>query len=108
MTRVVHVRKARFDYYIGREWAEFKASPFGNPFHLDGQMTRQECLLQFAEWWYAPEQKRLRNLALTLTGKVLGCWCAPRLCHGDIIAGYLDWKNYKEVQIVLDWKLVDR
>ena len=91
--RVVHVRKAKFDEYIGRAFAEFPATPFGNPFRLQGQ-TRFNVLLQFAEYWYAPEQKKLRNLArIKLTRKVLGCWCKPFDCHGDIIAGYLDWRE---------------
>lgn len=101
MTRVVHVRKAKYDVYIGREWDEFPLSPFGNPFPLDGQMTRQECLLAFAEYWYAPEQRWLRKLSLGLKGLILACWCKPRACHGDIIAGYVDWKNYKEAQMKL-------
>lgn len=21
-----------------------------------------------------------------LRGKVLGCWCAPKMCHGDVLA----------------------
>lgn len=100
MTRVVHVRKAPYDVYIGRQWAEFPASPFGNPFHIGGK-TREDVLLEFADYWYAAENKWLRDLSLGMAGKVLGCWCKPKACHGGIIAGYLDWKNYKEAQIKL-------
>lgn len=92
--RVVHVRKASFDHYIGRAWAEFSASPYGNPFHAHEGIA----ILKFAEWWYAPEQKRLREKALTeiKEGDTIGCWCKPRSYHGDIIAGYLNWKRQEK------------
>jgi hypothetical protein len=25
-----------------------------------------------------------------LRGKVLGCWCKPALCHGDVLAEFAD------------------
>jgi hypothetical protein len=97
LTRVVHVRKEKFDYYIGRKWAEFHETAFGNPFHLGNLVTREECLLKFTEYWYAPKQKLLRDLAVkTFTNKVIACWCKPLLCHGDIIAGYVNWKNSEQ------------
>ena len=95
-TRVVHVRHAKFDRYIGRAFAEFASSDYGNPFHLNPYASREDVILEFVVYWYAPEQKWLRDLAvLELTGTTLGCWCKPKLCHGDIIAGYLDWKNQR-------------
>ena len=103
MTRVVHVRKSAYDIYIGRDFAEFPMSPFCNPFHVGKHGTREEVLLLFAAYWYAPENTWLRKLSLGLAGKILGCWCKPLSCHGDIIAGYVDWKTKKEAQIKLDW-----
>jgi hypothetical protein len=89
--------------YIGREFAEFPHTPFGNPFHLKDYANREECLLAFAEYWYAPEQRWLRKMSLGLEGLILACWCKPKACHGDIIAGYVDWKTKDEVQIKLGW-----
>src|SRR5258707_111298 len=94
MHKVVHVRKTKkFDAYIGRSYAEFKASRYGNPFHIGPDGNREEVLMKYASWFYAPQQEKLRWWVRTyLMGKILGCWCKPFSCHGDIIAGYLDWK----------------
>ena len=37
------------------------------------------------------ELRRLRDLALRPEGVVLLCWCAPKACHGDVIASALAW-----------------
>ena len=95
MVQVAHVRKSAFDVYIGRQFAEFAHSPFCNPFHVGKHGSRTDVLLLFAEYWYAPEQKTLRNMAvLNLSSKTLGCWCKPLPCHGDIIAGYVEAKTH--------------
>jgi hypothetical protein len=47
--------------------------------------TREEVVEKYAEWLL--EQPELVAKAREeLKGKVLGCWCAPKLCHGDILA----------------------
>jgi len=87
---------ANFTHYIGREWAGIPESPFHNPFHLGKDGNRDEVLLKFIFYWYAPEQKNLRDLARIMIdpNARLGCWCKPLDCHGDIIAGYLNWRFY--------------
>lgn len=82
--------------YIGRggivfiDGARFpkKGSLFANPFkaaNADGTDPFEPYL-----------RKRLRDdLAFReefcqLKGKVLGCWCKPKQCHGDTIARILD------------------
>jgi len=95
-TSVVHVRKSPFDIYIGRKFAEFHESPFGNPFKLGLHGNRQDVIVEFTLWWYSPTQFALRKMArLNLVDKVLGCWCAPQLCHGEIIAGYVNWRHHE-------------
>ena len=80
--------------YIGRSWGDWPESIFHNPFHVGKDGTREEVLLKFIEYWYAPKQTLLRSLALDLIGEnaILGCWCKPLECHGDIIAAYVTWK----------------
>ena len=93
-TKVVHLRKHNYDVYIGRTFAEFAESIFKNPFHIGKDGDRDEVLLKFIEYWYAPEQTDIRHLAAkVLYDKTLGCWCKPKSCHGDIIAGYVNWKT---------------
>jgi hypothetical protein len=98
MIKVHHIRKAPAGtIYMGRRFAEFKGSPYCNPFPLRNEVDRFDCLLKFIIYWYAPEQKYLRDQALAEIPEDadLGCWCKPKSCHVDIIAGYLEWRrNY--------------
>lgn len=83
--------------YIGRAFAGWPESPFHNPFHVGRDGTRAEVLAKFIEYWYAPEQAALRMAALQFSeNEILGCWCRPLSCHGDIIVGYVQWKRQEE------------
>lgn len=78
---VVNKRKAPYDVYIGRP------SKWGNPFMITPHCGRSEVLLKYRAWIFHPDQDELRNAARKeLFGKVLGCYCAPLACHGDILA----------------------
>lgn len=86
MSYVVHCKKAEFDVYIGRP------GPWGNPFVVGEHGTREEVVEQYAEWLL--EQPELVAKAKEeLKGKILGCWCAPKLCHGDILAEIVNEEN---------------
>jgi len=95
--KVVKVNRSttRFTIYIGRAWAEYRTSRFHNPFHIGADGEREEVIAKFAVYWYASEQRGLREHALERIGSdaILGCWCHPQQCHGDIIAGYITWKR---------------
>lgn len=97
MIKIVKINKPQnnFTLYCGRDWAGLKCSEFHNPFHVGKDGDREEVLLKFAEYWYAPEQKWLRLFALLVISddEILGCWCKPKECHCDIIAGYVHWKR---------------
>jgi len=75
---VVHCKRDKYDVYIGRP------GPWGNPFEIGKDGTREGVVEKYAEWLLA--QPELVEQAKTeLKDKVLGCWCAPKLCHGDIL-----------------------
>lgn len=81
---VVHCKKEPYDVYIGRP------SKWGNPFsHKEGTKakfkteTREEAIQKYVEW-IANQDDLLSDLH-ELKGKVLGCWCHPKACHGDIL-----------------------
>jgi hypothetical protein len=79
--RCVHCKKEPYDVYIGRP------SKFGNPFPLPPKATEEErieCAVKFEEW-FRKQPDLIKFAKETLKGKTLGCWCAPKLCHGDII-----------------------
>lgn len=77
MTRVVHCKKDSYDIYIGRP------SKWGNPFQIGRDGTREEVIDKYAQWILG--QKNLLLSLSELRGKVLGCWCYPQVCHGDVL-----------------------
>ena len=65
--------------YIGR------GSIWGNPFKVGKDGTRSEVIeLYRKHLWNSP-----RLIAYLkdgwLEGKALGCFCAPKACHGDVL-----------------------
>jgi hypothetical protein len=85
MTTVVHCKKEPYDVYIGRP------SKWGNPYsHLNDTIalfkvsTREEAVDRYRE--YILNNKELLNDLHELKDKVLGCWCKPKSCHGDVLA----------------------
>lgn len=98
MVKVVNLRYEKADIRVCRP------GPFGNPYtHLVlayGQpgihvRDRSESILRFAIYFYSERGRGLREKALAEISSEakIGCWCAPVRCHGDIIAGYLNWKR---------------
>ncbi len=79
--RVVHCKREVFDVYIGRP------SEFGNPFRVMGENTRASAIEQFEAYARraVDTNPRARTAIASLYGKTLGCWCAPKACHGDVL-----------------------
>lgn len=86
---MVHCKKDRYDVYIGRP------SKWGNPYsHLENTLadfqvnTREEAIEKYREW--IRDQSHLLNSLFELKDKVLGCWCSPKPCHGDVLIELLE------------------
>jgi hypothetical protein len=81
MKFVVHCKREPYDVYIGRP------SIWGNPFRIgEHGMSREDVIEAYRNWINAPLQEPLRARARReLKGKILGCYCAPQKCHGDIL-----------------------
>ncbi len=75
---VVHCKKEKYDVYIGRP------SKWGNPFSIGKDGTREEVIMKYLKW--LRNQPDLIASLDELKGKKLGCWCAPKACHGEILA----------------------
>lgn len=75
--RAVHCRTERHHLYVGRP------SKWGNPFVLGKHGARGQCIALYEQW--LREQDALLDALDELRGLVLGCWCAPRACHGDVL-----------------------
>lgn len=78
---VVNIRKReRYDVFIGRP------SPWGNRFKIGEDGTREEVIAKYREWLLSSAAgARLLTWLPTLEGKLLGCFCAPEPCHGDVL-----------------------
>lgn len=63
-----------------------RKSRWGNPFVLDDDGDRDTVIASYAEH-YLPHKPSLLATVGSLSGKALGCWCAPAACHGDVLVG---------------------
>ena len=45
--------------------------------------TRAEVIAKYEIW--LRNNPKLMNKIMELDGKILGCWCSPSPCHGDVI-----------------------
>lgn len=79
------------------EWAKAEGrferidrkTKFGNPFETGKDGTDQEVVEKFAAWIQG-QPELIQQAREELKGKVLGCWCYPKLCHGDVLAALVD------------------
>jgi hypothetical protein len=85
-TTVVDGRKYIFDVYIGRP------GPWGNPFsylpHARGAVlvtSRDQAIARY-EAWLLGQPQLVAKVRRELAGKILGCFCAPLPCHGNVLA----------------------
>lgn len=103
MSKVINVRKAELKklgfkdlehwlstsndhVYIGRNMCHYVkgavGSKWANPFKVE-KYGRDECLQKYEE--YILNTPELKNSLNELNGKILGCWCFPQKCHGDVL-----------------------
>ncbi len=85
-TKVVNLLKEEYDVYIGRP------SIFGNPYHLKDELEREKIVEAYKIYFYDRLQRdeEFKREVLKLKGRVLGCYCKPKKCHGDVIVEYLE------------------
>lgn len=98
MTRIIHIRNAPADWrddlqyvYIGRAGHGLNGY-FGNPYTIGKDGDRAEVLEKYENHMIA-RCTRDGNFAQALEdlqGKTLVCFCAPKRCHGNVIADFID------------------
>jgi hypothetical protein len=94
-TTVVHVNDpGGYDEYIGREVPRrgLARSPFHNPYRIGPDGTREEVMAKYRQR-LRDDPRLVRLVLLLLPNKRLGCWCAPKPCHGDILAAVADGED---------------
>lgn len=97
-TTVINIRTAPDGWqrdsnfvYIGRAGKGFSGY-FGNPMPLEGTETREALLNRYKVYLRGRIEldKVFAERIQKLRGKTLVCFCKPYLCHGDVIADYLE------------------
>lgn len=76
--------------YVGRP------GPLGNPFTVRdyGRKDAIRCYL----YWLGYRPDAVAQIRIALAGKVLSCWCAPALCHGEILARLADGEGLADIR----------
>lgn len=96
VTTLVNLNKEPYDVYIGR------GSKWGCPYTIIKDRptlakeivdTKEEALSKYKE--YVLSSPELMDSLDELEGKVLGCFCKPEKCHGDILLELLSQKKLK-------------
>jgi len=83
MTQIVNKKHSNYDVDIGRP------SIWGNPYIIGRDGDRATVVAKYKEHFLG--SFHLKQLATEkLKGKVLGCYCKPKACHGDIIVDFLE------------------
>lgn len=97
MTRVVHCRKEPYDVYIGRGLCPVTRQPsiWANEYsHRPNTLakyqvtSRAEAIACYERDLRSDDEKIA--LLIELRGKILGCWCKPKSCHGDVLVRLLN------------------
>ena len=70
-----------------------RATRWGNRFAMSHESERTKVIERYrGELW---ERVRSGEIPLAdlaaLAGRRLACWCAPRECHGDVLAAAAEW-----------------
>lgn len=85
------------DVYIGRQctmggW-NLQRSKWANPFSVKECGSAEVAVVRYREWIF--KQPQLLQQLSELRGKVLGCWCKPGACHGDVLIELCEKMTHK-------------
>ena len=86
---VIHVRDMQYgDVRVDRK------TMWGNPFPITKYCDREEAIRRYRTWLW--DRMIANNLILpeelvTLYGKRLACWCAPKACHAEVLYEAAGW-----------------
>ncbi len=85
--------------YVGRP------SILGNPYEIGKDGSREEVIKKYRKWLWVMHKsngnaRKILDKLVDIAKKheiKLGCWCAPRECHADVIKKYIMWRIIEEV-----------
>lgn len=95
MITVVNCHYQTPDIYCGRPHKRFAGSPLANPFPMASGADRGRVIAEYRLWLWKQIKGGNGAVLDALTtiyafnevhgGVSLGCWCAPKACHCDVI-----------------------
>ena len=91
MTKLINIHhKVKYDVYIGRSKDSNGLGLWGNPYsHMAGTLaqfktaTREEAIEKYET--YIRSRPDLLSRLGELEDRVLGCFCSPKRCHGEVL-----------------------
>jgi hypothetical protein len=106
---VVHCKREKFDVYIGRP------SKWGNPYtHIKNASTvalyeadTREDAIAYFERDLLSKPDLIEAAQNELRGKVLGCFCSPQACHGDVLAKFAETKTLYRLVPPDEYRLIE-
>lgn len=97
MTTLVNLRKKKglpkqkCSVYIGRGTIFGNRHTYGYCKVCNRLHDRKESIDEYKKEFYNRlTDESFRDSVLSIKGEILGCWCKPLQCHGDIIIEYLN------------------
>lgn len=101
ITRVINIKKET-DYSDAKSTPKYeyigRGSYWGNPYSMyeEGE-SREEVIRKYEyDFQFDKFPNKEKSKVHELAGKRLGCFCKPALCHGDVLAQYLNsWDDGK-------------
>jgi hypothetical protein len=82
---------------IGSSSFSYPGSKWGNPFKPLKHNTKEQRIRQYEAYIRQKiESESLQKELLAMKGKVLGCWCKPDGCHGDVLVRLIEELGYLE------------
>jgi len=94
--KVVNLKKDNYTVYIGR------GSVFGNPYPLGSMYGGRKQVMELYEEYARTNVKLLKAIYALPREAILGCFCKPLACHGDIILKLWEEECGKEITMTRD------
>lgn len=67
-----------------------RTTKWGNPFRMKSENDRALVCRKYAYWIQSEIAAGHRNINELADAKRLGCWCAPKQCHGDYLKSLIE------------------
>ncbi len=101
--KIVNVKIERCEVYVGR------GSMWGNRFKIGVDGNRVDVIEKYKKelWRKMRDPKFCGMMVRELDGKVLGCYCKPLPCHGDVLINAIEWLKKNETYLLCNKNLME-